>query len=152
MTIKKSTPCIPLPIVTFNRWFLLTGIVIGFLISQPLVTTLLFMILLPAVVYGKRASLIYILGSKFFAEKIRTAATEDAGLMRFNNSIALILLGIAQLFFMAGLPLIGWIISAVVALAAVIALSGFCFGCYLYFQFNLQRFRLFGQPNKQDKG
>jgi hypothetical protein len=32
-----------------------------------------------------------------------------------------------------------------VAVASAVALGGFCFGCFLYYQFNLQRFKLFGQ-------
>ena len=49
---------IPLPIVSLNRWTLLVGIVAGFVLQQPLFTTLLFLILLPAVLIGQRASLI----------------------------------------------------------------------------------------------
>jgi hypothetical protein len=32
-----------------------------------------------------------------------------------------------------------------VGIAAAVALGGFCFGCFLYYQFNLQRYRLFGK-------
>jgi len=61
----------------------------------------------------------------------------------------LILLGIAQVAFIAGQAVAGWIFSGIVALAAAIALSGFCFGCFLYFQFNLQRYKLFGQAGQK---
>ena len=44
---------IPLPIVSLNRWTLLVGIVAGFVLQQPLFTTLLFLILLPAVPAGR---------------------------------------------------------------------------------------------------
>ena len=47
--------------------------------------------------------------------------------MRFNNILAAIILGLA-------------------ALAAAIALAGFCFGCFLFYQFKLKRARLFGTP------
>jgi hypothetical protein len=140
---------IPLPIVKFNRWILLTGIVAAILVQQPLITTILFLLLLPAVIFGRKGSPIFLVGARLFAERNRTASTEDAGLMRFNNSIALILLGVAQLAFIVGQPIAGWIISGVVAIAAAIALSGFCFGCFLYYQFNLQRYRLFGQAGKK---
>jgi len=148
-TSKASPAGIPLPIVKFNRWLLLGSISLAIAINQPLITSALFALLLPAVVFGRRGSLIFLVGSKLFAEKNRTSDTEDAGLMRFNNSIALILLGLAQVAFIAGVPLAGWILSGFVAVAAAIALSGFCFGCFLYYQFNIQRYRLFGHAGQK---
>jgi hypothetical protein len=148
--ISEVSPAgIPLPIVKFNRWILLTGIVAALLLQQPLITTILFLLLLPAVIFGRKGSLIFFAGSKLFSKQNKGASTEDAGLMRFNNSIALILLGIAQVAFIAGQAVAGWIFSGIVALAAAIALSGFCFGCFLYFQFNLQRYKLFGQAGQK---
>ncbi|NTW52942.1 MAG: DUF4395 domain-containing protein [Chlorobiaceae bacterium] len=149
MSTPSSPSGIPLPIVKFNRWVLLTGISTAIAVQQPIITTILFFILLPAVVFGRKGSPIFLVGSKLFADQNRSATTEDAGLMRFNNSIALILLGGAQIAFIAGAPLAGWILSGFVAVAAAIALSGFCFGCFLYYQFNLQRYRLFGQAGKK---
>ena len=50
---------VPMPIVRLNRWTLLTGISLGLVFQQPLVTTFLFLILLPAVLWGQRRSLIF---------------------------------------------------------------------------------------------
>jgi hypothetical protein len=145
MTIPSSPSGIPQPVVRFNRWILLCGIAAAILLQQPLITTALFIVLLPAVLFGRKWSLIFYMGQRLFAKKNSTAATEDPGLMRFNNSIAVILLGGAQLAFITGAAAAGWVLSAVVAVASAVALGGFCFGCFLYYQFNLQRFKLFGQ-------
>lgn len=145
MSPHPASKGIPMPIVTLNRSMLLTGITLGYLFQQPLVTTVLFLVVLPAVLWGQKASLIYLAGSRLFAKLNRNAETESPLLMRFNNSIAVIMLGAAQLAFLFGATQTGWIISGMVALAALVALCGFCFGCYLYFQFNMQRFRLFGK-------
>ncbi len=135
---------IPLPIVKLNRWTLVLGIVGGVVLQQPLVTTVLFLILLPAVLFGQRWSLIFQVGSRLFATQNATAEREDRRLMRFNNSIATILLGLAQLAFIVGLPVLGWVFSLMVATAASVALAGFCIGCFLYYQFKLNRSRIFG--------
>jgi hypothetical protein len=143
---------IPLPIVKLNRVVLLVGIASAIVFQLPIVTTALFVIILFAVVFGKNGSLIFFIGSRLFAKQNMTAESEDPRLMRFNNSIAAILLGGAQIAFLSGAPLVGWILSGIVAVAATIALAGFCFGCFLFYQFNLQRFRLFGnraQINEQ---
>jgi membrane associated rhomboid family serine protease len=143
---------IPLPIVKLTRVVLLVGIASAIMFQLPIVTTALFVIILSAVVFGKNGSLIFFIGSRLFAKQNKNAATEDPRLMRFNNSIAAILLGGAQIAFISGAPLVGWILSGIVAVAATIALAGFCFGCFLFYQFNLQRFKLFGnraQINEQ---
>ena len=143
---------IPLPIVKLNRVVLLVGIASAIMFQLPIVTTALFVIILSAVVFGKNGSLIFFIGSRLFAKQNMTAESEDPRLMRFNNSIAAILLGGAQIAFLSGKPLVGWILSGMVAVAATIALAGFCFGCFLFYQFKLQRFKLFGnrtQINEQ---
>jgi hypothetical protein len=145
MSAHSTSNGIPMPIVTLNRSLLLIGITLGYLFQQPLVTTALFFVVLPAVLWGQKASLIYFAGSRLFAKLNRNAATESPLLMRFNNSIAVIMLGAAQLAFLFGATQTGWIISGMIALAALVALCGFCFGCYLYFQFNMQRYKMFGK-------
>ena len=146
-TSSTATTCdgIPLPIVKLNRVVLLTGITAAIIFQQPVITTVLFFIILSAVIFGPKGSLIFLIGSRVFAKQNVHAKTEDPKLMRFNNSIAAILLGGAQIAFLFSASLAGWILSGMVAVAAAIALAGFCFGCFLFYQFNLQRFRLFGQ-------
>ena len=135
---------VPMPIVGLNRWVLLMGIIVGLVLQQPLLTTLLFLILLPAVVIGQRASLIFRVGKRLFARQIPTAEREDRRLMRFNNTIALALLGLAQVAFLLGAPLVGWVLAGLVAVAAGVALAGFCVGCFIYYQLKLNRYRLLG--------
>lgn len=144
--IKQAPACddIPMPIVRLNRWTLLIGITAGLLLQQPLFTTALFLVLLPAVLSGQKASLIFQVGKRLLARQIPGAAGENRRLMRFNNSIALILLGLAQGAFLLGSPVAGWVLASLVAMAAAVALSGFCIGCYIYYQFQLNRFRLLG--------
>lgn len=135
---------IPEPIVRLNRWTLLSGITVGLIFQQPLVTTFLFLILVPAVLWGQRRSLIFQVGKRLLASRIAGAHGEDRRLMRFNNSIAVILLGLAQVAFLLGVPVLGWAFSLMVAAAAAVALAGFCFGCYLFLRFKLYRYRLLG--------
>jgi hypothetical protein len=145
MSSKQNPEVVPMPIVSLNRAILLGGILLAILFRQPLVITLLFLLVVLPVLFGRKASLIFIAGSRIFADRIRDAATESPELMRFNNAIAALLLGAAQIAFLSGAVMAGWILSGMVALAAAVALCDFCFGCFLYFQFNMQRYRLFGR-------
>ena len=132
-------------IVRLNRSVLLGGIVLAGLLHQPLITTILFLMVAPSVAFGKRASLIFLVGSRLFPGNKTGEALESPQLMRFNNAIAATLLGAAQIAFASGSTTAVWILCGMVATAAAVALCGFCLGCFLYFQFNMQRFRLFGQ-------
>lgn len=136
---------VPLPIVKLNRWTLLAGVLLAVLLKQPLITTGLFLILLPTVLFGQKASLIFKIGTYLPAAKVPTVEREDQHLQRFNNSIATLLLGGAQVAFLLGQTTLAWALSLVVATAAAIALLGFCVGCFLYFQFKLNRYRLLGR-------
>lgn len=134
---------VPLSIVRLNRWILMLGVVGGLAARQPLVTTLLWALLVPAVLFGQRGSPIAWLGRRLFASRIPGDAREDRRLMRFNNMIALVLLGGAQIAFILNLPILGWALALTVAVAAGVALAGFCLGCFLYYQFKLHRRHLF---------
>ncbi|MFN8534122.1 MAG: DUF4395 family protein [Dehalococcoidia bacterium] len=133
---------IPLPIVRLNRGILLGGVVAGLLLQQPLITTTLLLLLLPGVLFGQRFSPIFRVGSLVLARWIPGAEREARVLMRFNNAIAVGLLGAAQLAFLGGAPMLGWVLAGMVGVAAAVALAGFCFGCVLFYQMKRVRFRL----------
>lgn len=136
---------VPMPIVVLNRWILLGGVLLAVITQQAWITTLLFLMLAAAVFGGPRFSLPAIVGGKLFADRIPGAEREDLELARFNNSIALALLGLAQVAFIAGASVIGWILALMVAVAAGVALAGFCVGCFLFFQLRMLRYRFFGK-------
>ncbi|HZC03573.1 MAG TPA: DUF4395 family protein [Gammaproteobacteria bacterium] len=136
---------IPLPIVNLNRWVLVLGVVGGLLLQQPLFTTMLFIVVLSAVAFGRRGSLIFQVGKRLLAKRNaaaqRAGELEDPGLMRFNNTIAAVLLGGAQIAFLFSQNVVGWALSLAVAVAAGVALAGFCIGCSLYFRYKMHRYR-----------
>lgn len=141
MAVQPCVQDVPMPIVTMNRITLVTGVVAGLALGQPLVTTALFAIVLLAAIYGRRGSLIFAAGSRLFPARNERAMAEgrweDRRMMRFNNGIAAAMLGGAQVAFLAGAPLVGWGLAVGVALAASVALAGFCLGCFMYTQLRL---------------
>jgi hypothetical protein len=137
-----------MPVVKLNRWTLVIGILVGMALQWPLVTTALFLILLPAVIWGQRGSLIFKTGKRLMALGVLKSSDDEDGedrrLMRFNNSIAVTLLGLAQVAFLLGVPVLGWAFSLLVVAAASAALMGFCLGCVLFYRFRVYKYRLFG--------
>ena len=133
---------IPAPIVKLNRWTLVIGISTAFVLQQPLITTLLFLIVASAALFGRRGSLIFATGSRMFHRRNAAALTadryDDRRVMRFNNAVAAIMLGGAQIAFLLGASIVGWVLALAVVAAAAVALAGFCVGCYIYTQWHIR--------------
>jgi hypothetical protein len=64
--------------------------------------------------------------------------------MRFNNTIAAMLLGGAQLAFRLGPEGVGWGLVLALVTAAGVALAG-CVGCFFYYRYRTYRSRVFGK-------
>ena len=128
---------IPRAIVRLNRSTIVGGVVLATVLHAPAITTLLFVIIGAAACFGRRASLVYRVGMAVFRPVPDPVHDEDPQLMRFNNILATVMLGLAQIAFLLGVPLVGWALAGACALAAAIALAGFCVGCFLYYQLKL---------------
>ena len=139
---------VPQPIVRLNRATILGGVIVAYLLHAPFITTLLFAVVGLAAAFGRRASAIFWLGTIVLRPSVGRADGEDPRLMRFNNSLAAVALGAAQIAFLFHAPIAGWLFCGITALAAAVALGGFCVGCFLFFQFKVHRARLFGSTTR----
>ena len=143
--MNNNYPTVPRPIVTFSRATNVAMVIIGLILQSPLPVVFLLALRLTALIGGQRYNLVARTGRLLLAHRLADADLEDIRPMRFNNGLAAFLFGIATIFFALGIPTVGWIFALMVAAASGIALAGFCVGCFLYYQFNLQRHRIFGK-------
>ncbi|MFH5184506.1 DUF4395 domain-containing protein [Paenibacillus sp. TAB 01] len=138
MTASKE---IPIPYVRANQTGIVLFIVLGIILQQPAWIIVLWLIQVAGLSLGARGNLFIRLTAPLLARKAKQSAGEAVELQRFNNSIAVGLLTIAVLCFWIGpASIAGYIFAGMVALAAFIAICGFCVGCFLYFQYK-QNFR-----------
>jgi hypothetical protein len=135
---------IPMPIVNLSRWLFTIGPLLAFTLAQPLLTTLLLVIDMLPLLFGRRWSLPAAVGGVLFARRLPTAEREDRRIITFNRTLVVLLLAGAQIAFWFNLPVVGWFLTLMVASANGVALAGFCVGCFLYYNFKIYRFRLFG--------
>jgi hypothetical protein len=144
-TLTNDPQDVPVPIVTFSRWiyfiFLLGSIITRF----ELGISILFILLLPGVIAGKKWNIIGRIGKSILKKRLAGAQFEDRQLIRFNNIILLLFLVLAQIAFFTGFKITGWVITSFAIAANGLALAGFCIGCVFYFQFKLYRYKFFGQ-------
>lgn len=136
---------VPVPVVNFSRWVYFT-ILIGSIAAQFIPgITLLFLLLLPGAVFGRKWNIIGRVAKRVLQNKLQNVQYENRQLIKFNNALLLLFLGSAQIAFLAGLKIIGWAIVSLAIAANGLALAGFCIGCVFYFRFKLYRYKLFGQ-------
>ncbi|SEN54928.1 protein of unknown function [Mesobacillus persicus] len=81
-------------------------------------------------------------GAKRFLKKpLKAYIPEDWEQQQFNQKIAVACLAIGFISFLFGWDVVGYIFTVLVALAAFIAILGFCIGCFILFQWKQFRYR-----------
>lgn len=133
---------VPIPVLTFTRWVYFIILVSSILLQNPWETTVLLVLLLPVVIFGKKWNIIGRFGKKLLASKITGSLYEDRRLIQFNNTLLVIMLILAQAAFLTGNRVIGWVITSMAIAATGLALAGYCVGCYLYYKFKLYKYYL----------
>lgn len=120
----------------FGAGFSVVLLALGFALNQPLVVALVGVALGVSALVGTKYSA---LGRPWplVRRLLRIgppAELESEYPPRFAQALGTLGLSLALLAFLAGLPLVGWLIAAAVAaLQAVLAVTGYCLGCRLYF-------------------
>lgn len=111
-------------------------LILGFALGQPLAVALIAVALGVSAAFGTRYS---VLGRPWplLRRVLRVgppAELESEYPPRFAQALGSVGLGVALAAFVAGVPVAGWLIAGAVAtLQAVLALTGYCLGCRLYF-------------------
>jgi hypothetical protein len=83
--------------------------------------------------FGRRYCLPCLLYFEVIQPRFGEGPIEDSRPPRFANMVGVAFLGGATVAFVAGAPTLGWVLALIVAaLALLAAISGFCFGCFVY--------------------
>jgi hypothetical protein len=131
---------IPLPLIKSNQAGIVLFVALALAAQQPWWAVALFLIQLAGLAFGPRANLFILLARLALAEaRLKRSGTQAAELARFNQTIAVLLLGLSSAFHLAGWSLAGHIAAGMVGLAALAALAGYCIGCTIYYQYKKWR-------------
>ena len=132
---------VPIPVLNFSRWVYFIILVSGIVLQKPWETSILLVLLLPVILFGKKWNIIGRVGKSLLASRIQGSLYEDRRLIQFNNILLVIMLILAQIAFVTGNNIIGWVITSMAIAATVLALAGYCVGCFLYYKFKLYKYR-----------
>lgn len=127
---------IPLPLIKSNQAGIVVFVLLSFVFQQPLFVYMLFLIQLIPLLFGSKSNLFIGLAKLGFGkDRLRSSETQAAELAKFNQSIAAVLLGLSSVSFLLGWNVLAYIFAGMVALAASVAILGYCIGCTLYYQY-----------------
>ncbi|MGP7819800.1 DUF4395 domain-containing protein [Niallia sp. 01092] len=137
MTAVLNT--IPRPLVRTNQWVIFSVTLISLLTEQ-------YWILVIPLIAGLFGLLfhwnpIMRIAKLFLKKNPQTYVQEDVDQQQFNQLIAVICLGGGLLSFSIGWTILGYIFTIMVGLASIVAILGFCIGCFIRFQWKQYQFR-----------
>lgn len=149
----RQVASIPRPLVRANQSVIVLCVLISSILS--IWTEWFFFILLVPFLAGLSGLIlgfnpVFWIARRFLKHPLNTYPQEDAADQRFNQILASSMLGLSFFGFLAGLPVIGYIFSAFVFTAALVALLGFCVGCFIRYQFSKYRAGRKGKAKAQN--
>jgi len=122
---------VPLHRVRANQLGILLFIIISVITQQMWLLIVPLAVQLVSRTWGVQYNPFVRLLARLFPASSRTESRE---LLRFNNLLAILFLLGALVGFALGSPVIGYIFLGLLSAAVILALSGFCLGCFMYFQ------------------
>ncbi|WP_127497242.1 DUF4395 domain-containing protein [Paenibacillus glycanilyticus] len=140
-TVNLSYECVeevPLHRVRGNQLGILLSVIAALLTQQWWILFLPLAVQLVSRTYGVKYNPFVRLFSPLLPVSQRTEARE---LLRFNNLLAILFLVVTLAAHYLGLTVLSYIALGMLTAAVVAALSGFCLGCFMYFQYKQFRYR-----------
>lgn len=128
---------VPRPLVRTNQWVIVLSVLgawianASWVLAVPLVAGLMGLLF--------NFNPVMRIAKLFLHKTLDQYIPEDKDQQRFNQSIAVVCLFLALGSFVSHFTILGYVFSALVLVAASVAICGFCIGCYIHFQ--LWRFR-----------
>ena len=140
MTSKIAS--IPKPLVRANQSVIVSSVLISWVLS--IWSDSFYLILLIPLLSGLSAlalgvNPVFKIARRFLKKPAASYLQEDAADQRFNQILAVSMLSASLLSFMLDMPVLGYLFSAFVFTAALVALFGFCVGCFIRYQLMMRR-------------
>jgi hypothetical protein len=137
--MPETIRSIPRPLVKTNQWVIVLSVILTWLTGTPWLLLIPFTAGLSGIVFGYNPIMQF--AKRFLKKPMNRYIPEDWEQQQFNQKIALFCLGAGFLSFLLGWNMVGYAFTIVVALAAFVAILGFCIGCFILFQWKQYHYR-----------
>jgi hypothetical protein len=137
--MKQELRSIPRPLVRTNQWFIVICVLATWISGQEWFLALPLGAGILGLLFGFNPVMQF---AKLFLRKHPSEyVPEDRDQQQFNQAIAVVCLAIGLISYLAHWMVLAYIFTAMVALAAFIAILGFCIGCFIRYQWMRYRYR-----------
>ncbi|MDH6427110.1 hypothetical protein M2109_000466 [Paenibacillus sp. PastH-3] len=130
---------IPRPLVKTNQAFIVISVILTWLTGQHWILALPLFAGLLGLLFGYNP--IIKLAARFLTKERSHYVLEDWSQQQFNQSIAVFCLAGGLISFTVGWTIAAYIFTALVAVAATVAILGFCIGCFIHYQWRMYNYR-----------
>ena len=130
---------IPRPLVKTNQWVIVLSVVLTWVSGIEWLLLIPLLSGLSGLLFGFNP--IMQLAKQFLKKDPKAYIPEDWEQQQFNQKIAVSCLAIGFISFLAGWNTLGYIFTILVAVAAFVAILGFCIGCFIHYQWRQYKYR-----------
>lgn len=130
---------IPKPLVMANQWTIVLSVIIALVTQSAWILLLPLIANLSSLLTGFHPILVII--KQFLSKPAHAYLQEDYAQLRFNQWLAVGFLFIATISFLLNWSILFNVATIMVGLAALIAILGFCIGCFVRFQYQQWNYR-----------
>jgi hypothetical protein len=127
--MNQKQRSIPRPLVRANQWFIVICVVATWLSGQEWILALPLLAGILGLIF--KFNPVMQLAKLFLRKPPSEYIPEDWDQQQFNQIIAVVCLAMGLIGYLLDWMIIAYIFSAMVALAAFIAILGFCVGCFI---------------------
>jgi membrane associated rhomboid family serine protease len=137
--MTENIHSIPRPIVRTNQWVIVISVVLTWLTGSEWFLLVPFTSGLLGLLF--RYNPVMQVAKLFLRKDPKSYIPEDWEQQQFNQKISVSCLGIGFISFFLGWTTLGYVFTILVAVAAFIAILGFCVGCFIHFQWKQYKYR-----------
>lgn len=139
MILSQKTQTIPRPLVRLNQWTIVISVLATWLTEQELILLIPLIAGLSGLIFKYNPIMRF--GKVFLRKEPSQYIPEDFDQQQFNQAISVVCLLLGLIGYLFGWTLVAVIFTAMVALAAFVAILGFCIGCFIRFQWQQYNYR-----------
>lgn len=137
--MTKPVRSIPRPLVKTNQWVIVISVLLTWISGKEWFLLIPFISGLLGLLFGFNP--VMKLAKLFLRKDPKAYIPEDYDQQQFNQKIAVSCLGLGFAGFWLGWTAVGYVFTILVALAAFVAILGFCVGCFIHYQWKMYTYR-----------
>ena len=135
----EQVPSIPRPLVRTNQWTIFLSVILTWVTGEAWILAIPLAANLMGILFNYNP--IMKIARVFLIKDGKKYVPEDVTQQKFNACIAAFCLAGGLISFLAGWTIAGYVFTIMVAVASLIAILGFCIGCFIFFQFKQYQYR-----------